>query len=161
LRLLQKIALNKGIDIVTTDIGNAFIQAFTNEKIYSRCDDEFGEKAKCVVEIKKALYGLSTSARQWSLEIGDKIRTIGFEPSRADPDLWIKESDDGTHYEYIATHVDDLIIASKDPMKFIDILKNNYPLRHVQKNPDFYLGNNISKVGNQSIKISLEHILKR
>ena len=34
--LLQKIALNEGLDIVTTDVGNAFIQAFTNEKIWSR-----------------------------------------------------------------------------------------------------------------------------
>jgi len=85
------------------------------------------------VEIKKALYGLSTSARQWSLELGDKLRTMGFRPSRADPDLWIRMADDETHYEYIATHVDDLIIASKNPDRYIEILKENYPLRHVEK----------------------------
>ena len=34
LRMLQTIALNEGLDIMTADVGNAFIQAYTNEKIY-------------------------------------------------------------------------------------------------------------------------------
>ena len=35
---------------------------------------------------------------------------MGFEPSKADFDLWIK--DFGTHYEYICVYVDDIIAAS-------------------------------------------------
>ena len=135
LRLLQTVALNEDFKIITADIGNAFIQAFTKEKNWSRCGDEFGEKSGCVVEIKKALYGLSTSARQWSLELGDTLKSFGFNPSRADPDLWLKMSDDESHYEYIASHVDDLMIASKDLMKYIDKLKKNYPLRNVEQDP--------------------------
>ena len=65
---------------------------------------------------KKALYGLATSARKWNLDLGDKLRSFGFMPSRVDPGVWIKEADDESHYEYVATHVDDIIIASKDPM---------------------------------------------
>ena len=160
LRLLQTIALNEELNIMTADVGNAFIQAFTNEKIYSRCGKEFGDKEGCVVEIKKALYGLSTSARQWSLELGDKLRSLGFNPSRADPDLWIRLADDNTHYEYIATHVDDLIIAAKNPGVYINKLRENYPLRHVEENPDFYLGNNVSKRNDGTIKISLEKYIK-
>ena len=160
LRLLQTIALNEGLNIITADIGNAFIQAFTNEKIWTRCGSEFGEKAGCVAEISKALYGLSTSARQWSLHLGDTLKTFGFEPSRADPDLWTKLADDGTHYEYVATHVDDLIIASMDPMKYISKLKELYPLRNVEQNPEFYLGNNIKRNGTKNIKVSIEKYLK-
>ena len=118
LRLLLTIALGHSLTIVTADIGNAFIQAVTEEKIWSKCGKEFGDKAGCVVEIKKALYSLSTSARQWSLQLGDTIKSYGFQPSRADPGLWLKKSFDGLYYEYIATHVDDLIIASKDPMVY-------------------------------------------
>ena len=58
LRLLQTVALNEGLDIVTTDVGTAFIQAFTNEKIWSRCGKEFGDRSGCVIKIMKALYGL-------------------------------------------------------------------------------------------------------
>ena len=79
------------------------------------------------MEIKKALYGLSTSARQWSLELGNKLRTMGFRPSRADPDLWIRMDDDETYYEYIATHVDDLIIASKNPDRYIENSRKTIP----------------------------------
>ena len=160
LRLLETIALNEGLKIVTADIGNAFIQAPTKEKIWTRCGSEFGDRAGCVAEIQKALYGLSTSARQWSLQLGDTLKSLGFVPSRADPDLWIKESDDGTHYEYIGTHVDDLIIVSKNPMKYIDIIKTIYPLRNVEENPEFYLGNNVKINPKGSIKISMEKYIK-
>ena len=81
------------------------------------------------------MYGLSANARQWSLELGDKLQSFGFKPSRANPDLWIKESSDGTHYECVATHIDDLIIASRNPMEYIEKLRETYPLQNVEKNP--------------------------
>ena len=37
---------------------------------------------------------------------------MGFKPTKADPDLWMKRLDDGT-YEYMARDVDDLIAFSK------------------------------------------------
>ena len=160
LRLLMTIALANGLKIITADIGNAFIQACTKEKIYSRCGPEFGDRNGCVIEIKKALYGLSTSARQWSLELGDTIKSYGFVPSRADPDLWIKKSEDGSSYEYIATHVDDIVIAAKDPMQYIDKLKTVYPLRNVEVDAEYYLGNNIERINNTSIKISQTKYIK-
>ena len=160
LRLLQVIAIKNNLKIVVADIGNAFVQAYTKEKIWSKCGGEFGDKKGCVVKIKKALYGLSTSARQWSLQLGDTLTSLGFIPSRADPDLWIKLSDDKLHYEYIATHVDDIMIASKDPMKYINILKQKYPLRNVEINPEYYLGNNIEKTNYGTIRISQEKYIK-
>ena len=43
--------------------------------------------------------------------LGEKLRQMGFEPSRYDTDAWIKE---GLHgYDYIATHVDDLMVVAK------------------------------------------------
>jgi len=56
--------------------------------------------------------------------------------------------------------VDDLIIASKNPDRYIEKLKEKYPLRHVEKNPDFYLGNNVSRRDDGTIKISLEKYIK-
>ena len=63
LRLLQTIALKHNLKLVVADIGNAFVQAYIKEKIWSKCGKEFGEKEGCIARIKKALYGLSTSAR--------------------------------------------------------------------------------------------------
>ena len=145
---------------MTADIGNAFIQAETKEKIWTRCGTEFGKRAGCVAQIQKALYGLSTSARQWSLQLGDTLRTFGFSPSRADPDVWIKLSKDKTYYEYIASHVDDIIVVSKEPERYIDMFKKIYPLRNVEKDPDFYLGNNMKRESSSKIKVSLEKYIK-
>ena len=45
---------------------------------------------------------------------------MGYFPSKAEPDIWMKDM--GDHYEYIGVYVDDLIIASKDPQAVIDAL---------------------------------------
>jgi hypothetical protein len=40
---------------------------------------------------------------------------MGYVPSKADADFWMKKHKDG-QYEYIANYVDDVISFSKDPM---------------------------------------------
>ena len=104
--------------------------------------------------IKKALYGLATSARQWNITLGDSIRNLGFTPTRADPDLWIILNEKEGKYEYIATYVDDLIIVAKQPMDYLDEIKKQYPIRNIEINPEYYLGNNIEVRNNNTIKIS-------
>ena len=41
----------------------------------------------------------------------------------------MKPTDDGQAYEYIAVHVDDLCVASKDPGKIFQTLKNKYKFK--------------------------------
>ena len=62
---------------------------------------------------------------------------LGFAQSRADSDMWMKDC--GSHYEYICTYVDDLLIMSKDPMAIIKELEKEYPLKGVGT-PEYYLG---------------------
>ena len=73
IRLLMTVAVNHNIPFLTGDIGNAFVQAKTKEKIYSIAGKEFGQKQGCVLILQKALYGLAPSARAWNLELGDTI----------------------------------------------------------------------------------------
>ena len=146
--------MNENLKFVTGDISNAFVQADTNEKIYSIAGPEFGEKEGCKVIIKKALYGLATSARRWSLTLGDAIKGMGFRPTRADPDLWIKENDSGDKYEYIATYVDDIIIVAEDPMKYLESIKSKFPIRDIEEIPEYYLGNILEIRSNNTIKVS-------
>ena len=156
IRLLETIAMNEDLSFMTGDIGNAFIHAMTNEKIYSTAGKEFGHREGCKIIIKKALYGLSTSARQWNLALGDMIRKMGFKPTRADPDLWIKESECGSHYEYIATYVDDIIIVSKKPDEYMKKIKEVFPIRNEAMMPSYYLGNNLIMNRNKTMKVSSE-----
>ena len=51
--------------------------------------------------------------------LGDTLRRIGFIPSRADQELWIIKSNDHEGYDYLTTHVDDLIVAAKRPGELV------------------------------------------
>ena len=64
-RLLSLIAHRDKLKELCGDIGNAFIQADTNEKIYTRCGPEFGCRKGSVALIVRALYGLCTSAERF------------------------------------------------------------------------------------------------
>ena len=48
------------------DIGNAFLEAKTKEKLYIVAGPEFEELAGHILVINKALYGLKSSGLRWS-----------------------------------------------------------------------------------------------
>ena len=49
----------------------------------------------------------------------DTLLGMNFQPSGADPDLWIKFNTEQDGYDYIATHMDDSIISAKNPEEYI------------------------------------------
>jgi hypothetical protein len=64
--------------------------------------------------------------------------------------------DKTSHYEYLATYVDDILVWSKDPMGVIKSLEKIYVLKSVDI-PEYYLGGDIEVLGdawkNQGIGI--------
>ena len=91
------------------DIGNYFCTAPGKENIWSTCDQEFCAKFGVFFVLKRALYGLKTVSNSFH---------IGFTLSRVDQDLWMIKLDT-YDYDYIVTHVDDIIIAENNPSKYI------------------------------------------
>jgi hypothetical protein len=63
-----------------------------------------------------------------------------------------------SHYEYLATYVDDILIWSKDPMEVIKSLEKTYMLKSVGI-PEYYLGGNVEFLGetwkNQRLGVGL------
>ena len=74
--------------------------------------------------IYKALYGTRTEGACWHDKLFHTFHHMGFQPSKAEPDIWMKPTDDGQAYEYISVYVDNLCVASKDPGKIFQALKN-------------------------------------
>ena len=89
--------------------------------------------------IDKGLYELQTSLARSHENLSAKLRKMGFVPSKADFDLWVRDM--GTHHEYVATYVDDILVFSKDPMGIIEEIRKDYMLKGVGK-PEYYLGGN-------------------
>ena len=139
-RLLDLIADAQDLKVLCGDIGNAFIQADTKEKIYTRVGKEFGEYNGMIAIIVKALYGLTTSAERFHTLFSDFLRTMGFKPTRFDRDVWMRLRDDESGYDYICTHVDDFKVVVKDPMIWIERIAGAFLIKeHGPRN--YYLGN--------------------
>ena len=62
IRIVTFIAELNNLKVWQTDIGNAYLEAFTNEKVYLIAGPEFGELEGHIFVIRKALYGLKTSS---------------------------------------------------------------------------------------------------
>ena len=58
--------------------GNAFLRAYTKEKLYTKCGPEFGEHRGQTEISVKSLYGLTTTRiAQLRNLFADKLRTWG------------------------------------------------------------------------------------
>jgi Reverse transcriptase (RNA-dependent DNA polymerase) len=148
-RLLMLILIQNSLELMVGDVVNAFLTAPCAEKLWSIAGSEFQHQGKegSKVILKRALYGLKTSSRSFHEFFGDKLRRMGFTCSRADLDLWIKKSEDYEGYDYIATHVDDLIIAAKNPANYMNEIEQEFLIRNKAYSPSYYLGNDIKQVG--------------
>jgi hypothetical protein len=139
LRLLVFLAELNGLDIWATDIGNAYLEAETQEKVFVVAGPEFGKLEGHTLVIIKALYGLRTSGLRWHERLADCLRDMGFQPCKAEPDIWMRRN--GSIYEYIAVYVDDIAIAAKDPKAITDTLQDHHHFKLKGTGPiSFHLG---------------------
>ena len=143
LRIVSFLSELNQLELWGADIGNAYLEAETKEKIYIVAGKEFGERAGHKLVIRKALYGAKTSGKRWHERLSDVLRNEGFSPSKADTDVWMRPAKDKSCYEYIAVYVDDLLMAMKDPKEMCDTLKTKYNFKLKGDGPiDYHIGLN-------------------
>ena len=124
IRLIIFLAELNGMETWAADVGNAYLEAKTSERVYIIAGPEFGEREGHIMVIFKALYGLRSSGKMWSQRFSDCLREMGFVPSKAEPQLWMRKN--GDKWEYIGTYVDDLCASLRDPQATMDILTGKY-----------------------------------
>ncbi len=129
-----------------TDIGNAYLESMTKEKVYVIAGPEFVGQEGNIFIISRALYGLKSSGLRWHERFSDVLRSMHFFPSKGEHDIWMRKTllpntTDEYYYEYIAVYVDDLTIASKDPQAIVDILLDVHKFKLKGTGPlNFLLG---------------------
>ena len=101
--------LNK-LKIRTADVGNAYLEAMTKEKLFIVAGPEFGSVEGHYLTIHKAVYGLRTSGARWTEHLADSLRAQGVTSSLADSAIWMREQKD--HWEYVCVWVDDMLVIS-------------------------------------------------
>jgi len=118
-RLAFLIAALNDLDILSADIGNAYLNAPMREKVHTTCGPEFGQNDHGhIAVITRALYGLKSSGAAWRAMFAGTLQDLGYKSSLADPDVWLRPAikPNGAHYyEYIFVCVDDILVISLHP----------------------------------------------
>ena len=141
LRMVVFLSQLNNLEIWGADVGNAYLEAYTDEKLCIMAGPEFKELQGHLLIMVKALYGTRSGGARWHDRLFDILQELKFKPSKADPDVWMRPEPGGTCYEYIAVYVDDLAIAAKDPQAFCNELKKKYNLKLKGVGPlEYHLG---------------------
>ena len=87
-RLLMLIASANQMDVLTGDIGSAYLFADSNMAVHVNLGQEFNVFDKSIpvnalASVEKALYGLPTSANRWHAHLADSLRALGFASAAA------------------------------------------------------------------------------
>jgi len=139
-RLAMLVATLNDLEQAMIDLENAYLHALTKELAYTVLPDGYGTLSGKILIFHKALYGMRTSGARFHEELSSALLSIGFQPSRADPDLWFRTCDG--YHEYIARYVDDLMIFAKVTQDIITVLQAKFSVHTGPSN--VFLGGDIS-----------------
>jgi hypothetical protein len=78
------------------------------------------------------------------ISLSESLLRLDFKKTKHDPDLWMVGK--SSHYEYLATYVDDILIWRKDPIAVIKALEETYMIKSVGI-PEYHLGGNVEFLG--------------
>ena len=125
-RLLMQLAIENNMTIDQMDVKSAYLNAPIDKEIYVEQAkgfeklDENGEKL--VYKLKKSLYGLKQSGRNWNQTLNKHLMDLSFYQSLNDPCLYIKYFDIGT--VILLTFVDDILLISNNKVEKNKIKEN-------------------------------------
>ena len=121
IRMLLAIVAYNNWELQQLDVKTAFLRGELEETILMSQPEGFtvpGSEGK-VCRLKKSLYGLKQSSRQWYKRFDHMIKS-GFRRSLYDSCIYIKERD-GKTTTYLPLYVDDMLIADVDKGVIADI----------------------------------------
>ena len=91
------------LDIMVADIGNAYLQAPTSGKYYTKLGPEFGPEYKdCLAFVVRAAYGLKEAGADFWNHLQYFMRHLGYTLTNADNNVWICKAtgkDSNKYYE--------------------------------------------------------------
>lgn len=116
IRLLMQIALQENLSVHQMDVKSAYLNAPIDCDLYMQQPEgyeQFGKDGeKLVFKLKRSLYGLKQSGRNWNTMMHDYLTNEGFERSLADPCVYTRNCN--MKKVIIVIWVDDIIVAASD-----------------------------------------------
>ncbi|KAG8493126.1 hypothetical protein CXB51_010660 [Gossypium anomalum] len=115
IRVLLGVVAMHDLELEKLDVKTTFLHRELEEDIYMQQPEGFtvSKKEDYVCLLKKSLYGLEQSPRQWYKRVNAFITSHDFKRSSFDSCVCCKKNSDGS-FEYLLLYVDDILIAAKD-----------------------------------------------
>lgn len=123
IRILLALVAQFDLELAQLDVKTAFLHGDLEEEIYMSQPDGFKVTGKenWACKLKKSLYGLKQSPRQWYKRFDKFMAEHGYTRSQFDHCVYFRKLLDGS-FIYLLLYVDDMLIASKSKVE-IDRLK--------------------------------------
>ena len=149
-RLAFTIAALNGVDIMSCNLENAYLNALCHEKIWFGGRTKYGEDKGKVLVVVRALYGIKSLGSSWSAALAQVLKVLDFVSTLANTDIWIREEvreDDFKYYEMLFVYVDNILaVLHMAPDVIMEITAFYRAKEGSIKPPDIYRSVNITKV---------------
>ncbi|GJW06676.1 putative RNA-directed DNA polymerase [Tanacetum coccineum] len=130
-RCLIDLAVQRDWKLYQMDVNNAFLYGDLYEDVYMIPPPGFMDKNdNRVCKLKRSLYGLKQAPRQWNHKLYDTLLEAGFEQSKNDHSLYIKN--DNNVSLFLLVYVDDLVITGNSEVeihKFKTFLNKRFKMK--------------------------------
>ncbi|KAG8502990.1 hypothetical protein CXB51_000989 [Gossypium anomalum] len=115
IRALLGIVAMHDLELEQLDVKTVFLHEELEEDIYMQQPESFivSEKEDYVCLLRKSLYCLKQSPRQWYKKFDSFMTSHDFKRSSLDSCVYFKKNNDG-FFVYLLLYVDDMLIAAKD-----------------------------------------------
>ncbi|CAJ2637310.1 unnamed protein product [Trifolium pratense] len=113
IRVLMAIVNMYDLELEQMDVKTAFLHGELEETIYMQQPEGFVKDNSKVCLLKKSLYGLKQSPRQWYRRFDDFLLKTGFVRSNYDSCVYMMKRNEKVIL-YLLLYVDDILMASSD-----------------------------------------------
>ncbi|KAJ4714183.1 Retrovirus-related Pol polyprotein from transposon TNT 1-94 [Melia azedarach] len=133
IRVLLAIVAHQDLELEQLDVKTAFLHGEFEEEIYMTQPDGFQVPGKedYVCKLKKSLYGLKQSPRQWYKRFDSYMIEIGYTRSPYDCCVYYSKATNGSLI-YLVLYADDMLIAAEnksDVQKLMDLLSVEFEMK--------------------------------
>ncbi|KAF7493789.1 Copia protein [Sarcoptes scabiei] len=155
LRIMLTLAAVRNWCVHHLDIKTAFLNGNLEEEVYVRPPHPLRKEGK-IWKLKKSLYGLKQSPRNWHKFLNDILINNGFMASKTEPCLYLKEDC------LLLVYVDDILVSSKDieTIESVKILLAERVEVHDLKEVNKFLNINICKRDGQFLLDQESYIMQ-
>jgi hypothetical protein len=142
LRIIMVLVTHYDFELHQIDVKTSFLNGDLLENVYTAQPTSFTVKGKEHMEchMKKSIYGLKQTSRQWYLKFDETIRRFGFKENEEDNCIYAKFR--SVKFIFLILYVDDILLASCDVsllLKTKRFLSSNFDMKDLGE-ASFVLG---------------------